>query len=113
MVKAESPSILSEVPRPLLDELTQGRWLPLVGAGFSRNARVPAGEPPLDWSALGRAVALDVPNLSYESPLDAISAYEYMFGRVALVRRIAELLRINEALQERRTWPLPVWASSV
>jgi hypothetical protein len=97
VLEAEARSLLAQVPQPLLEELTQGRWLPLVGAGFSRNARVPMGQPPSDWADLGRAVALDVPNLSYESPLDAISAYEYMFGRVALVRKIATLLRINDA----------------
>lgn len=89
--------ILAQMPRPLLEELVQGRWLPLVGAGFSKNAKVPGGQPPLDWAALGRAVAEDVPNLSYESPLDSLSAYEYMFGRTALVRKISSLLRITDA----------------
>lgn len=89
--------ILAQVPRPLLEELVQGRWLPLVGAGFSKNAKVPGGQPPLDWGALGRAVAEDVPNLSYESPLDSLSAFEYMFGRTALVRKISFLLRITDA----------------
>lgn len=30
-------------PEVLLRDLVEGRWLPLVGAGFSRNAVTPAG----------------------------------------------------------------------
>ena len=44
---------LSHVPKPLLDDLVQGRVLPIVGAGMSRNALVPDGmEMPL-WDDLG------------------------------------------------------------
>lgn len=90
--------MLAEVPRPLLEELTRGRWLPLIGAGFSKNALVTGGAAPLDWIELGKALAEDVPNLSYETPLDAISAYEHVFGRVALVGKVSDLLRVQDAM---------------
>jgi hypothetical protein len=32
---------ISKFPKPLLDDLVAGRWLPIVGAGFSRNAVLP------------------------------------------------------------------------
>jgi hypothetical protein len=32
---------LNRFPTPLLDDLVAGRWLPVVGAGFSRNAVLP------------------------------------------------------------------------
>jgi hypothetical protein len=91
------PNALRHVPRPLLAELVQGRWLPIVGAGFSKNARVPSGNLPPDWKELGKALADDVPDLEYDNPLDAISAYEQAFGRVAVVDMISRLLRIHDA----------------
>ena len=89
--------VLAQVPAPLLEELTQGRWLPIVGAGFSKNAVVPGGAPPLDWSELGKALASDLPNVAFDNPLDAISSYEHAFGRVALVQRVTRLLRVHDA----------------
>jgi SIR2-like domain len=85
------------VPAPLLRQLVDGRWLPVVGAGFSRNARVPSGNPPPDWKQLGTLLAQDIPDLDYEGPLDAISAYQQAFERPLLVDRVGALLRINDA----------------
>lgn len=84
-------------PQPLLGELTRGRWLPIVGAGFSKNAVVPGGPLPPDWRELGRAMARDVRDHEYESPIEAISSYEQAFGRVALVQAISSSLRIHDA----------------
>ena len=35
-------TILRHFPSPILDDLVQGRWLPVVGAGMWLNARTPA-----------------------------------------------------------------------
>jgi len=90
--------ILASVPKHLLDELVEGAWLPIIGAGFSRNAIVNTGEPPASWAELGRSLALDVQGLdSTVGTLEAISAYEHAYGRVALIDRTAKLVRSFDA----------------
>ncbi len=51
------------------------------------------------WHELGEALARDVPGLdSGNNTLDSISAYEQSFGRVALVDKIARLIRAHDAV---------------
>jgi NAD-dependent SIR2 family protein deacetylase len=88
---------LKPVPGPLLEELNRGRWLPIIGAGFSKNAEIPDGNTPPDWKELGVALARDVAGLEYNNPLDTISAYEHAFGRVALVDTVSRLIRVHDA----------------
>jgi hypothetical protein len=88
---------LKPVPGPLLEELNRGRWLPIIGAGFSKNAEIPGGNTPPDWKELGVALARDVAGLEYNNPLDTISAYEQAFGRVALVDTVSRLIRVHDA----------------
>jgi hypothetical protein len=88
---------LASVPAPLLRQLVDGRWLPIVGAGFSRNAYVPSGASLPDWKALGSMLAADIPGLEYDGPIDAASAYQQAFGRGALIDRVADLLQIQTA----------------
>ena len=52
---------LEPVPAPLLRQLVGGRWLPIVGAGFSRNADIPSGDTLPDWKGLGSMLAEDIP----------------------------------------------------
>ena len=85
-------------PQPLLDDLVKGQWLPMLGAGFSRNAVVPKGRQIPLWSDLGDALGAELGDYSPYSPLDAISAYEHEFGRPKLVERLSELLLVHEAL---------------
>lgn len=88
---------LAQVPAPLLRQLVDGRWLPIVGAGFSRNAWVPSGDSLPDWKGLGSLLGKDIPELEYDGPLDAASAYQQAFGRPALIERVSSLLRIHDA----------------
>lgn len=91
--------IISEFPDPLLDDLVEGRWLPVVGAGFSRNASTPTDKEMPDWDELGRQLGDDIPgpDYPYSTPLDAASAYEHEFSRTRLVECISNLLLIDEA----------------
>ena len=34
---------ISHFPKPVLDDLVNGKWLPVIGAGMSLNAVVPKG----------------------------------------------------------------------
>ena len=90
-------------PKPLLDDLVKGQWLPMVGAGFSRNAVVPKGRKMPVWNDLGNTFGTELEDYSPSSPLDAISAYEHEFGRPKLVERLSELLLVHES---------PAWRSS-
>lgn len=91
------PKYLKFFPKPVLDDLVMGRWLPVVGAGMSLNAVVGAGKKMPLWAKLGQALSADLENFSPVSPLDAISAYEHEFTRAKLIERLSELLHIREA----------------
>lgn len=89
--------LIGLIPPPLLEELKQGRWIPIIGAGFSKNARISGGRAPLDWKELGRALSEDILGFEYDTPLDAISAHEQAFGRATLIHRVSQLLRVHDA----------------
>lgn len=90
-------SYLKHFPKPLLGDLIEGRWLPMVGAGLSRNAILPHGSQMPLWSDLGDAVAGDLADFTHDGPLDALSAYEHEYGRPKLVEAISDLLFVQEA----------------
>lgn len=86
------------VPAPLLEQLVGGRRLPLVGAGFSRNAVVQSGELPPDWKNLGKSLAAHLHDFDASvGPLEVISAYEHIFGRSTLIDKIGRLTRVYDA----------------
>lgn len=95
---------LRDVPSPLLDDLALGQVVPVIGAGFSRNAELPTGEMPT-WTELANALARDLPaGISAGGDgdaLDIISAYEQEHGRVHLGRRLFDLLHIVDARPSR------------
>ncbi|WP_434721099.1 SIR2 family NAD-dependent protein deacylase [Pseudomonas syringae pv. actinidiae] len=84
-------------PKPVLDDLVSGRWLPIVGAGMSLNAHVPSGARPPLWGELGKILESDLADFSSTGPLDAISAYEHEFGRARLMDRLSQILLLHEA----------------
>jgi SIR2-like domain len=88
---------LNRFPKPLLDDLVLGQWLPIVGAGFSRNAIIPRGKQMPLWKDLGRILGDELGRYTPAGPIDAISAYEHEYGRPKLIERLSELLLIDEA----------------
>ncbi len=88
---------LTYFPKPLLDDLLHGRWLPVVGAGMSLNASVPSGKKMPLWGDLGAAFADDLSDFVPANPLDAISAYQHEFTRAKLIERLTDLLLIRDA----------------
>jgi len=91
------PDYLKHFPKPLLDDLVAGRWLPVIGAGMSRNAVVASERQVPLWDELGRELADELQDYPYAGALDAISAYAHEYGRPRMVERVAEALLINEA----------------
>ncbi len=89
------PDLVDLIPAPLRQDIERGHWLPVVGAGLSRNAHVPHGDPPPDWGGLAKE--LSDPEDSSDA-VDLISSYSQEHGRPALVERIARAIRIADAV---------------
>lgn len=84
-------------PKPLLDDLVKGRWLPVLGAGMSLNATLPpTAKMPL-WSDLSKILSDELTDYSPSGVLDAISAYEHEYGRARLIERLVEILHLKDA----------------
>ena len=84
-------------PKTLLDDFIDNRVVPLVGAGFSKNALIPSGLEIPDWDKLGKAVANYLPNYEYTSgnAIDALSVFEELNSRAQLIELIARELHID------------------
>ena len=74
---------LNLFPASLKDSIIQNRCLPIIGSGFSLNAKIPVGKKMLAWEDLGRAFANEMTDYVYSNAIDAISAYEYAYSRLA------------------------------
>ena len=88
---------ISQFPKPVLDDLLSGRWLPVVGAGMSLNATLPAGKKMPLWADLGKLLAEELTDYTSTGVLDSISAYEHEYGRARLVERLFDMLLIRDA----------------
>lgn len=95
--KSVAPRYISYFPKPLLDDLINGRWLPVIGAGMSLNASLPAPAKMPLWNELSKQFADELKDYSPTGVLDSISAYEHEFGRARLIERLAELLHLDRA----------------
>lgn len=93
---------LRHFPEPFLEDMVHGRCLPFIGAGFSLNAKIPAGKEMLDWNGLGKKVAATLPEYQYTTPLEALSAYSHEFSRVKLVEFLSSSLLVT-AIQPAKT----------
>jgi hypothetical protein len=79
---------MSDIPKPLLDDIAAGKCLPFVGAGFSLNAKLPSNGKMPDWQALTEILA-KAANVSPKQPGPKVaSSYERIFGRVQLIDEI-------------------------
>ncbi len=92
-----STKYISQFPKPVLDDLLSGRWLPVVGAGMSLNATLPLGKKMPLWADLGNHLAEELTDYTSTGILDSISAYEHEYGRTRLVERLFDMLLIREA----------------
>lgn len=87
---------INELPKTLLDDFVNNRVVPIVGAGFSKNAYAPNEKTIPDWEQLGRQVGEYIPGYVYTNALDAISLFESQFSKVKLIELLSELLNVNE-----------------
>jgi hypothetical protein len=92
-----SAKYLPHFPRPVLDDLVTGKWLPVIGAGMSLNATVPTGKKMPLWAEMSKELTDELGDFAATSVLDGISAYEHEFGRARLIERLSDILLIREA----------------
>jgi len=86
-----------EIPEPLMSDISDGRCLPFIGAGFSLNAKLPAELTMPDWTGLANQLArLAKLNGSLTPPAIA-ERYEQRFGRVQLIEAIRKALHGERA----------------
>ena len=88
---------ISHFPKPVLDDLVNGKWLPVIGAGMSLNAVVPKGKKMPLWGDLGNALTAQLADYSPSSVLDGVSAYQHEFDRSRLIEQLSEILLIRDA----------------
>lgn len=88
---------LPHFPKPVLDDLVTGKWLPVIGAGMSLNAAVPTGKKMPLWAGMGKELTDELSDFTSTSVLDGISAYEHEFGRARLIERLSDILLIKDA----------------
>lgn len=79
---------MKEIPQPLLDDITAGKCLPFVGAGFSLNAQLSVDAKMPDWQGLTDLLARAAGVSPKQSAPAVASAYEHRFGRVQLIEAI-------------------------
>lgn len=88
---------IKSIPPPLLNDFVKNRVVPIVGAGFSKNADIPKGLSLPDWNELGRIVAKEIPGYDYNGDaIDALSYYEELFTRPSLVELLVRELHHGE-----------------
>lgn len=86
---------ITQFPKPFLEDLVSNKVLPIIGAGFSKNAIIPSGTIMPSWKELGNALADEISEYEYTGTLDAISAYQHEYSRPKLVEKLGSLLNIT------------------
>ncbi len=84
------------IPEILLQEIQKRRCLLFVGAGLSINAELPQGMTMPTWSKLAEQLSADLTEKK-EDPLEIASLYEETFGRNNLIKKMTELLHVQDA----------------
>ena len=88
---------LSSIPKPLLNDFVKNRVIPFVGAGFSKNADIPAGLSMPDWNEIGKLVAAEITGYDYDNnAIDALSYYEDLYSRTKLVEFLMKELHFGK-----------------
>ncbi|MGA2862929.1 MAG: SIR2 family protein [Verrucomicrobiota bacterium] len=86
-----------EIPEPLMTDISDGRCLPFIGAGFSLNAKLPPELKMPDWNGLAKQLAQAAKLDASLSPPMIAERYEQRFGRVQLIEAIRKALHAEKA----------------
>lgn len=86
---------LSLIPKPLLEDIIEGKCLPFIGAGFSKNAELPKGQQMPNWTEIIEELAKILGSNSMD-PLQVASNYAKTYGRPKLVETLERILHVDE-----------------
>lgn len=86
--------LLEKLPKALREDIVNNRCVPIIGAGFSKNAIIPPGEQMPNWKELGEAFSNEMGE-TFVTATDSISAYEYEHQRPKLIEKLREFLLID------------------
>jgi SIR2-like domain len=89
---------LSDIlPQPLLEDIIENRCIPIIGAGFSRNAKTDSGKKMPLWSEVAKHFSNQLgSDYNYLTPLDPISDFCEKFGKPKAVEQLRILLHIGK-----------------
>ena len=88
---------ISSIPKTSLNDFVNNRVIPFVGAGFSKNADIPAGLSMPDWNEIGKLVASEITGYDYDNnAIDALSYYEDLYSRTKLVEFLMKELHFGK-----------------
>lgn len=95
-----SINYLDYILPPLLHDIAKHNVIPVLGSGFSRNARGLSGERKMPlWKDLGVQFA-EIIHKDYRydgNPTNAISRFVEIYGKVSLADHLREFLHVGEA----------------
>lgn len=86
--------MLEKLPKALLEDIINNRCVPIIGAGFSKNAIIPTGKMMPNWKELGEVFAKEMGE-TFVTATDSISAYEFEHQRPKLIEKLREFLLIG------------------
>lgn len=84
-----------EIPEPLMTDISDGRCLPFIGAGFSLDAKLPSDLKMPDWNGLANQLARSAKIKGGLTPPAIAERYEQRFGRVQLIEAIRKALHFE------------------
>ncbi len=89
---------LHNLPEPLLEDIVEGRCIPILGAGFSMNASLPKGYKMPLWNDLADCFIKQMKDYpSNTNPLDAISAFCHEYSRAKMIEQLRNFLNVDRA----------------
>lgn len=84
---------LDYLPKPLLDDIVENRCIPIIGAGFSRNATVEGGQLMPLWEDIAKLFGKQLgEDYTFKHALDPVSDFCHLFGKAKTVEQIREAL---------------------
>jgi uncharacterized protein YutE (UPF0331/DUF86 family) len=86
-----------DIPEPLMTDISDGRCLPFIGAGFSLNAKLSPEFKMPDWNGLANQLARCAKVKGSLTPPAIAERYEQRFGRVQLIEAIRKALYVEKA----------------
>jgi hypothetical protein len=86
-------NILDSIPSTLLEDIIENRCIPIIGAGFSRNASTKDGKVMPLWNNLANKFSEQLgKDYKFSNPLDPISDFSYNFGKAKCIEWLRKML---------------------